>query len=36
VSKGAEKLFAQVNEKNDQIKKDISLLKRKIKLIPNE
>jgi hypothetical protein len=36
VSKGAEKLFAQVNQKNDQIKKDISLLKRKIKLIPNE
>ena len=36
VSKGAEKLFAKVNEKNDQIKKDISLLKRKIKLIPNE
>ena len=36
VSKGAERLFAQVNEKNDQIKKDISLLKRKIKLIPNE
>ena len=36
MSKGAERLFAQVNEKNDQIKKDISLLKRKIKLIPNE
>lgn len=36
VSKGAEKLFAQVNEKNDKIKKDISLLKRKLKLIPNE
>ena len=36
VSKGAEKLFAQVNEKNDKIKEEIELLKRKIKLIPNE
>jgi hypothetical protein len=36
VSKGAEKLFAQVNEKNDKIKAEIELLKRKIKLIPNE
>ena len=32
VSKGAEKLFAQVNEKNDKIKKDISLFKRKFKV----
>ena len=36
VSKGAEKLFAQVNENNDKIKAEIELLKRKIKLIPNE
>ena len=36
VSKGAEKLFAQVNENNDKIKVEIELLKRKIKLIPNE
>tara|TARA_B110000459_G_scaffold29820_1_gene30129 strand:+ start:4565 stop:6253 length:1689 start_codon:yes stop_codon:yes gene_type:complete len=36
VSKGAEKLFAQVNEKNDKIKQEIVLLKRKLKLIPNE
>ena len=36
ISKGAEKLFAQVNEKNDKIKEEIELLKRKIKMIPNE
>ena len=36
VSKGAEKLFAQVNEKNAKIKEEIELLKRKIKMIPNE
>ena len=36
VSKGSEKLFAQVNEKNDKIKEEIELLKRKIKMIPNE
>lgn len=36
VSKGAEKLFAQVNENNDKIKAEIELLRRKIKLIPNE
>lgn len=36
VSKGAEKLFAQVNEKNEMIKQEIALLKRKLKLIPNE
>lgn len=36
ISKGAEKLFDQVNKKNDQIKEDISLIKRQLKLIPNE
>ena len=36
LSKGAEKLLAQVNENNDKIKAEIELLKRKIKLIPNE
>lgn len=36
VSKGAEKLFAQINENNNRIKAEIELLKRKIKLIPNE
>ena len=36
VSKGAEKLFAQVNKNNDKIKEEIELLKRKIKMIPNE
>ena len=32
----SEKLFAQVNENNDKIKEEIELLKRKIKMIPNE
>ena len=36
ISKGAEKLFDQVNKKNDQIKEDIALIKRQLKLIPNE
>ena len=36
VSKGAEKIFAQVNENNNKIKAEIELLERKIKLIPNE
>ena len=36
ISKGAEKLFAQVNENKDKIKEEIELLKRKIKMIPNE
>ena len=35
ISKGAEKLFDQVNKKNDQIKEDIALIKRQLKLIPN-
>jgi hypothetical protein len=36
MSKGAEKLFDQVNKKNEQIKEDIALIRRKLKLIPNE
>ena len=36
ISKGAEKLFDEVNKKNDQIKEDIALIKRQLKLIPNE
>ena len=36
VSKGAEKLFSQINENNAKTKDEIALLKRKIKLIPNE
>jgi len=36
ISKGAEKLFDQVNKKNDDIKKEISLIKRQLKIIPNE
>ena len=36
ISKGSEKLFDQVNKKNDQIKEDIALIKRQLKLIPNE
>tara|TARA_Y100001978_G_scaffold150992_1_gene136092 strand:+ start:1200 stop:2897 length:1698 start_codon:yes stop_codon:yes gene_type:complete len=36
ISKGAEKLFDQVNKKNDQIKEEITLIRRQLKLIPNE
>jgi vacuolar-type H+-ATPase subunit I/STV1 len=36
ISKGAEKLFDQVNKKNEQIKEEIALIKRQLKLIPNE
>ena len=36
ISKGAEKLFDQVNKKNEQIKDEIALIKRQLKLIPNE
>ena len=36
ISKGAEKLFEQINKKNEDIKNEIALLKRQIKMIPNE
>jgi len=36
ISKGAEKLFEQINKKNEDIKDEIALLKRQIKMIPNE
>ena len=36
ISKGSEKLFEQINKKNDDIKGEIELLKRQIKMIPNE
>jgi len=36
ISKGSEKLFEQINKKNDDIKGEIALLKRQIKMIPNE
>ena len=36
VSKGAEKLFDKVNKKNEDTKEEIELLKRQLKMIPNE
>ncbi|MDC0302107.1 DUF349 domain-containing protein [bacterium] len=36
VSKGAEKLFDKVNKKNEEVKEEILMLKRQLKLIPNE
>ena len=36
VSKGAEKLFDKVNKKNEEVKEEIVMLKRQLKLIPNE
>ena len=36
ISKGSEKLFEQINKKNEDIKNEITLLKRQLKLIPNE
>ena len=36
VSKGAEKLFEKVNKKNQDTKEEIAILKRQLKLIPNE
>ena len=36
VSKGAEKLFDQVNKKNEDTKEEILMLKRQLKMIPNE
>ncbi len=36
ISKGAEKLFDKVNQKNEEIKNEITILKRQLKMIPNE
>jgi len=36
VSKGAEKLFDKVNKKNEDTKEEILMLKRQLKMIPNE
>lgn len=36
VSKGSEKLFDKVNKKNEEVKEEIVMLKRQLKLIPNE
>ncbi len=36
VSKGAEKLFDQVNKNNEATKEEILMLKRQLKMIPNE
>ncbi len=36
ISKGAEKLFADINSKNEKMKEEIALLKRKLKMVPNE
>ena len=36
ISKGAEKLFDKVNQKNEEIKNEIAILKRQLKMIPNE
>ena len=36
ISKGAEKLFEKVNQKNEETKNEIAILKRQLKMIPNE
>ncbi len=36
ISKGAEKLFEKVNQKNEETKHEIAFLKRQLKMIPNE
>ena len=36
ISKGSEKLFDKVNQKNEEIKSEIAILKRQLKMIPNE